>query len=58
LPGRTAQSLTELHDILTAVEANDADAAAEACSRHVEAAGRAAIEALTKGQPAEAAEVL
>jgi DNA-binding GntR family transcriptional regulator len=53
LPGRTAQSLTELHDILTAVEANDADAAAAACSRHVEAAGRAAIEALTKGQPAE-----
>jgi DNA-binding GntR family transcriptional regulator len=53
LPGRTAQSLTELHAILTAVEANDADGAAEACSRHVEAAGRAAIEALTKGQPVE-----
>jgi DNA-binding GntR family transcriptional regulator len=53
LPGRTAQSLTELRDILAAVEANDADGAANACARHVEAAGRAAIEALTKGEAAE-----
>lgn len=50
LPGRTEQSLAELRDILAAVKANDADAAGEACARHVEAAGRAAIEALAKGQ--------
>jgi len=53
LPGRTAQSVMELRDILAAVEANDADGAANACARHVEAAGRAAIEALTKGEAAE-----
>jgi len=53
LPGRTAQSVMELRDILAAVEANDADGAANACARHVEAAGRAAIEALAKGEAAE-----
>jgi GntR family transcriptional regulator, trigonelline degradation regulator len=50
LPGRAPQTLAELHSILTAIEANDADAAADACAWHVEAAGRAAIEALADGQ--------
>jgi len=53
VPGRTAQSLEELHKILKAVEANDADGAADACARHVEAAGRAAIQALAERQPSE-----
>lgn len=53
LPGRTGQSVTELRNIVAAVEANDADAAADACARHVEAAGRAAIEALANGQHSE-----
>lgn len=51
VPGRTAQSLGELHNILAAVEANDADGAAAACAQHVEAAGRAAIGALAQAQP-------
>lgn len=51
VPGRTAQSLRELRKILEAVEANDAEGAADACARHAEAAGRTAIEALTQGQP-------
>ena len=50
LPGRTAQSLAELRGILAAVEANDADKAADACARHVAAAGRAAIQALGEEQ--------
>jgi len=50
--GRTAQSLKELNQILRAVEANDANGAADACARHVEAAGRAAIQALAERQPA------
>jgi GntR family transcriptional regulator, trigonelline degradation regulator len=53
VPGRTAQSLKELHEILQAVEADDADAAADACARHADAAGRTAIEALARRQPAE-----
>ncbi len=52
VPGRAAQSLKELHKILEAVEANDADGAADACARHVEAAGRAAIQALAQRQSA------
>jgi DNA-binding GntR family transcriptional regulator len=53
LPGRTTQSLEELRNILQAVEANDADRAADACARHVEAAGRAAVQALAERLPAE-----
>jgi GntR family transcriptional regulator, trigonelline degradation regulator len=46
VPGRTAHSLEELHAIVDAVLAGDADAAAAACSRHVEEAGRVALAAL------------
>jgi DNA-binding GntR family transcriptional regulator len=47
-PGRSAESLAELAEIVAAVTANDADAAAKACSQHVEAAGMAGFSALTK----------
>jgi GntR family transcriptional regulator, trigonelline degradation regulator len=46
VPGRTAQSIIELRAIVAAIEANDADAAAAACSAHVEAAGSYASAAL------------
>jgi GntR family transcriptional regulator, trigonelline degradation regulator len=45
-PGRAAESMAELAEIVAAVVANDADAAAKACSHHVEAAGLAAFSAL------------
>jgi DNA-binding GntR family transcriptional regulator len=48
LPGRPAQSLAELRAIMDAVLAEDADAAALACSRHVEQAGAAALQALAE----------
>jgi len=48
MPGRTAESLAELAEIVAAVQANDADAAAKACSKHVEAAGMAGFSALTE----------
>lgn len=47
-PGRSATSIAELREIAAAVEANDADAAARACSRHVEEADRAGFSALTE----------
>jgi GntR family transcriptional regulator, trigonelline degradation regulator len=47
-PGRAAESLAELAEIVAAVAANDADAAAKACSHHVEAAGMAGFSALTE----------
>jgi GntR family transcriptional regulator, trigonelline degradation regulator len=46
VPGRAAQSLQEMRDIVDAVLAGDADAAARACSRHVEEAGRVGVQAL------------
>lgn len=46
VPGRSAQSLQEMRDIVDAVLAGDADAAARACSRHVEEAGRVGLQAL------------
>ena len=48
MPGRSAESLAELAEIVAAVAANDADAAAKACSHHVEAAGMAGFSALTE----------
>jgi DNA-binding GntR family transcriptional regulator len=45
-PGRPAESLGELRAIVDAVLAGDADAAAQACSYHVEQAGYAGIAAL------------
>ncbi len=47
-PGRPARSLGELRAIVAAVLANDSDAAALACSRHVEEAGRAGLAALAE----------
>jgi len=48
VPGRSAESLAELAEIVAAVQAGDADAAAKACSHHVEAAGMAGFSALTE----------
>jgi DNA-binding GntR family transcriptional regulator len=47
-PGRAAEAVAELAEIVAAVQANDADAAAKACSHHVEAAGMAAFSALAE----------
>lgn len=48
VPGRLEHSVKELHDIVDAVLANDADAAAVACAKHVEEAGRAGLQALSE----------
>lgn len=48
VPGRPAESLAELHAIVDAVLADNADAAARACSRHVEEAGRVGLQALAE----------
>ena len=48
VPGRLEHSVKELHAIVDAVVANDADAAAAACARHVEEAGRAGLIALAE----------
>jgi DNA-binding GntR family transcriptional regulator len=40
--------MAELAEIVVAIAANDADAAAKACGRHVEAASMAAFSALTQ----------
>jgi len=46
VPGRSAQSVAELQAIVDAVLADDAEAAATACSRHAEEAGRVGVQAL------------
>lgn len=46
VPGRAAQSVPELRAIVDAVISGDAEAAARACSRHVEEAGRVGLCAL------------
>ncbi|WP_422768699.1 GntR family transcriptional regulator [Plantactinospora sp. WMMC1484] len=48
VPGRLEHSVAELHAIVDAVVAGDADAAAAACARHVEEAGRAGLAALSE----------
>lgn len=48
VPGRLRHSVEELRAIVRAVEADDADAAAQACARHVEQAGRAGLQALSE----------
>jgi GntR family transcriptional regulator, trigonelline degradation regulator len=48
VPGRPVESLAELRDIVDAVLANDADGAAQACSWHVEQAGRVGLQALAE----------
>lgn len=51
-PGRATESMAELAEIVAAVAANDADAAAKACSKHVQAAGLAAFAALAEEEAA------
>jgi len=48
VPGRASQSISELRDIVDAVLANDVEAAARACSRHVELAGAVALRVLAE----------
>jgi DNA-binding GntR family transcriptional regulator len=48
VPGRLEHSIEELRAIVDAVLANDAAAAAAACARHVEEAGRTALLALSE----------
>ena len=48
VPGRMEQSVAEIRAIVEAVVAGDEDAAARACSRHVEEAGRAGLAALAE----------
>lgn len=48
VPGRLEHSVAELRAIVDAVRAGDADAAAAACARHVEEAGRAGLRALSE----------
>lgn len=43
LPGRPVESVAELRAVVDAIQANDAEAAARACSFHVEQAGRAGL---------------
>jgi DNA-binding GntR family transcriptional regulator len=50
VPGRSAQAVAEMQAIVDAVLANDAEAAARACSRHVEEAGRVGLRALLAQQ--------
>nr|MDT0660727.1 GntR family transcriptional regulator [Micromonospora sp. DSM 115978] len=48
VPGRLEHSVKELRSIVDAVMAGDAEAAAAACARHVEEAGRVALLALAE----------
>lgn len=50
VPGRSAQAVAEMQAIVDAVLADDAEAAARACSRHVEEAGRVGLQALLSQQ--------
>ena len=50
LDGRPEESLAELHDIGAAIEAGDADAAQQACVRHVDRARTAGLLALSQVQ--------
>ena len=50
VPGRRAQAVAEMQAIVEAVLADDAEAAARACSRHVEEAGRVGLQALHSEQ--------
>ncbi|GAA0908674.1 GntR family transcriptional regulator [Pseudonocardia zijingensis] len=46
LPGRAAESVQELREIMAAIEAGDADGAGRACRRHVANAGAAVAQVL------------
>lgn len=48
VPGRPDQSVAEIRAIVAAILANDEEAAALACSRHVEEAGRVGVQALAE----------
>jgi DNA-binding GntR family transcriptional regulator len=47
LPGRARKSVAELHDIIEAIDSDDAEKAARACRRHVANAGAAVTRALS-----------
>jgi DNA-binding GntR family transcriptional regulator len=49
VPGRTGETLSELHDIMSAIDAGDAEGAERACRRHVASAGAVVDKAL--GRP-------
>jgi DNA-binding GntR family transcriptional regulator len=55
IPGRATESVAELRAIVDAALAGDADAAAAACSRHAELAGRTALRALAEQDRAASA---
>jgi DNA-binding GntR family transcriptional regulator len=46
VPGRTDESLRELQEIMAAIDAGDAERAAQACQQHVARAGAVVAEAL------------
>jgi DNA-binding GntR family transcriptional regulator len=46
LPGRARKSVAELHDIIEAIDSDDAEKAARSCRRHVANAGAAVTQAL------------
>ncbi|MGH2850656.1 MAG: GntR family transcriptional regulator [Solirubrobacteraceae bacterium] len=48
-PGRPAAALTELEELLAAIEARDADAAARSAARHLEHAARIGLRASANG---------
>jgi DNA-binding GntR family transcriptional regulator len=50
-PGRPAACVEELRRIVEAIEAGDADAAAEICTEHLERAARTGLEAISAVSP-------
>jgi DNA-binding GntR family transcriptional regulator len=52
-PGRAAEAIAEIGDIVRAIEARDGDAAATACAFHVQRAGHYALTALSEAAASE-----
>lgn len=55
VPGRARRTLQEIHAIVRAIEARDADAAAEACATHIRNAARTALARMGESAPADPA---
>jgi DNA-binding GntR family transcriptional regulator len=51
VPGRVQQSLAEIHTLLCAIEARDADAAAEASATHIRNAARIGLARMSQAPP-------
>jgi DNA-binding GntR family transcriptional regulator len=51
-PGRAKETVEEVREIVEALERRDADAAAAACVRHVEAAARTVFAAMAASEEA------